>query len=80
LLLKLGLTKKNPPRSFPNCMFKNTWIKYAFPYAPLPHHKRAKANTIGVIRRASVKLPHHKGIALTYLMENEMSFVCHVIE
>jgi len=46
----------------------------------LPHHEGEKQDTIGVIRRASAKLPHHRGFALTYLMENEMSFVRHVVK
>jgi hypothetical protein len=40
----------------------------------------AKQDTIEVIRKASAKLPHHKGLAFTYLMENEMPFVHHVVE
>jgi hypothetical protein len=51
-----------------------------FPYAPLACHEGGKRNTIGVIKKTSVKLPHHKGLVLTYLMENEMSFVHHVME
>ncbi len=51
-----------------------------FPYALLAHHEDGKRNTIGVIKKTSVKLPHHRGLALTYLMENGMSFVHHVIE
>jgi hypothetical protein len=47
---------------------------------PLPHHKRVKRDTIGVIRRLSAKLPHHKGLALAYTMENETPLVRHVIK
>ncbi len=51
-----------------------------FPYALLPCHEWAKRDTIGVIRGLRVKLPHHKGLELIYLMEDEMPFVHHVIE
>jgi hypothetical protein len=46
----------------------------------LPHHEEAKRNTIGVIGRASVKLPHCTGPMLVYPMENEMPIVHHVVE
>jgi len=39
---KLGLTKKTFHASFPNGMLENVWVKLAFLYALLPHHKRAK--------------------------------------
>ncbi len=45
-----------------------------------PHHEGAKQDNIGVIGRTSAKLPFHRGLALTYSMENEMTFVHHVIE
>jgi hypothetical protein len=80
LLPKIRLTKKTFPTSFPNHLQKNVRVEFAFHYASLLSHKMAKRDTIGVIRKASAKLPHHKGLALTYLMENEMSFVCHVVE
>jgi hypothetical protein len=51
-----------------------------FLYAPLPYNEGAKQNTIKVTRGASVSLPHHKGFALIYPMENETSFLPHVIE
>jgi hypothetical protein len=51
-----------------------------FLYAPLPYHEGAKQDTIGVTRRASVRLPHHRGFALIYPMLNETPFLCHVIE
>jgi hypothetical protein len=35
---------------------------------------------LGVTRRTSAKLPHHRGVVLTYLMENEMSFVNDLVE
>ncbi len=46
----------------------------------LAHHDGAKRNTIGVVRRASAKLPHYTGLVLAYLMENEMSLVHHVVK
>jgi hypothetical protein len=61
-------------------MLKNAWIKFAFPYALLSQHKKAKQDTIRVVGRASAKLPHYMGHALIYPMENEMSFVHHVIK
>jgi hypothetical protein len=51
-----------------------------FPCASLPCHEGAKRNTIGVTKGANVKLPHHRGLALIYPMENEMPLVCHVVE
>jgi hypothetical protein len=44
----------------------------------LPHHKGAKQNTIGIIKNNKCKLPHHKGLVLAYLIENEMPLVHHV--
>ncbi len=51
-----------------------------FPYASLFRHEGAKRDTIGVIRGANAKLPHHKGLVLTYPMKDEMPLVHHVIE
>jgi hypothetical protein len=79
LLTKLQLAKKILT-SFPCHMLENIWIKFAFPYAILPHHKGAKWNTIGVTRGANAKLPHCTSLMLTYLMENEMPFVHHTIK
>jgi hypothetical protein len=45
-----------------------------------PHHKEAKQDTIGVVRKVSAKLPHCTGLALAYPMENKMSLVHHAIE
>jgi hypothetical protein len=39
----------------------------------------AKQETIGVTKRANVKLAHHRGLMLTYLMENE-TLVHHIEE
>jgi len=58
LLLKLGFTKKTFLVSFPSRLLKSAWIESTFPYALLPHHKKAKENTIKITRRISVKLPH----------------------
>ncbi len=58
LLLKFGFTKKTFLVSFPSRLLKSAWIESTFPYALLPHHKRAKESTIKVTRRISVKLPH----------------------
>ncbi len=51
-----------------------------FPYALSSRHKGAKQDTIGVARRANAKPPHCIGPMLTYLMENKMPFVHHVVE
>jgi len=51
-----------------------------FPYAPLPQHKGARRNTVGVIRGASANLPHHRGLTLTYPMEKKTPLVHHIIE
>jgi hypothetical protein len=51
-----------------------------FPHALLPHHKGAKQNIIGVIKRVNAKLPHHRGLMSGYPMENEMSLAHHVIK
>ncbi len=80
LLPKFGHAKKIPPTSFPNHLLEKAWVEFAFPYAPLPRHDGAKWNTIGVITKASAKLPHHRGLALVYTMENETPFIHHVVE
>jgi hypothetical protein len=46
----------------------------------LPHHEMAKQDTIGVIRGANVKLPHHRGITLIYPKENEMPLIHHIVK
>jgi hypothetical protein len=51
-----------------------------FPYALSPFHEGAKKNTIGVTGGVSAKLPHCKGIAIVYPMENKMSLVHHTIK
>jgi len=51
-----------------------------FPYALLPWQKGAKGDTIKVVRRVSAKLSHHKGLMPIYPMENEMSFLHHVVK
>jgi hypothetical protein len=51
-----------------------------FPYALSPCHERAKWNTIRVTKGASAKLPHYIGLALTYIMENQMSLAHHIIK
>jgi hypothetical protein len=35
-------------------------------------------DTIGVTKGANAKQPHHKGLVLTYLVENKMPLVHHV--
>ncbi len=79
-LKKLGPPKKIHLVSFPNCLLKNTWVKFAFPYAMSPCHEKAKRNTNGVVGGASAKLPHCIGRAVTYRMENEMPLVHHIVE
>jgi hypothetical protein len=74
LSLKLGPAKQFLI-SFLSCLLENIWIKSMFFYALLPYHKWAKQNTIGVTTGISAKIPHHKG-----LMEDEKSFVHHVVE
>jgi hypothetical protein len=44
------------------------------------HHKKAKQQTIGVIRRVNAKVSHYMGPSLIYPMENKMLFVHHVIK
>jgi len=51
-----------------------------FSYALSPYHEGVKQNTIGVIEKTSAKLPHCMGFMLAYLMENEMSFIHHVVK
>jgi hypothetical protein len=46
----------------------------------LPQHEGAKCDTIGVTKRVSPKLQHHKVFVLVYSMENETPFVHHIIE
>jgi hypothetical protein len=48
------------------------------PYCP--PNKGQSETPLGVTRGTNDKPPHHKGFAPTYLMENEMSFVHHVVE
>jgi hypothetical protein len=43
----------------------------------LPHHEKAKRDTIGV---ANAILPHSTSLALIYPMENEMPLIHHVVE
>jgi len=62
-----------------SCLLKNAWVEPAFPYALLPCHKKVKQNIIGVIRGANAKSAHHKGLVLTYPIENEMPLVYHVV-
>jgi len=45
-----------------------------------PHHEGAKRNAIKVAKGANAKLPHCTGHALTYLMENKIPFVHHVVK
>jgi hypothetical protein len=47
------------------------------PYCPTK--KGQNETPLGVTRGTNPKLPHYKGVP-TYLMENEMSFIHHVIE
>jgi len=65
--------------SFPSCLLKYAWVEPTFPYALLPCHKEVKQNIIKVIRGASAKLPHHRGLVLAHPMENKMPFVYHVV-
>jgi hypothetical protein len=51
-----------------------------FPYAMLSCHEDRKRNTITIAGRISAKLPHCTNHVLTYLMENEMSLVHHIME
>ncbi len=51
-----------------------------FPYALLLHDKGAKQNTIGVTKEIIVRLPHHIGLMLAYLMENETPLVHRVVK
>jgi hypothetical protein len=46
----------------------------------MPPLKGVKQDTIGVTKGTNAKLPHHKGHVPTFPMENEMSFVHHVVK
>jgi hypothetical protein len=46
----------------------------------LPYHEGLKQNTIGVIKGTNAKLPHHRGFALAYPMEDKTPFVHHVVK
>jgi hypothetical protein len=39
-----------------------------------------KQDTIGVTRRTNVKQPHDRCPLLTYIVENKMSFIRHIVE
>jgi hypothetical protein len=41
----------------------------------VPFHKGVEQNTIQITKGANVKQPHHKGLMLTYPVENEMPLV-----
>jgi hypothetical protein len=43
----------------------------------LPLHNGVEQDIIGVTKEENAKQPHHKGLMLAYLMENEMPFVHH---
>jgi hypothetical protein len=75
----LGLQKKIIVGFF-NYLLESIKIGPTFASAQMPHHKGAKQNTIGVTKEISVKLPHYRGLVLTYRKENEMSFGHHVVE
>jgi hypothetical protein len=80
LPLKLGLVRKIILASFPNHLLKIIWIISTFPcHVPTPI-KGAKQNTIGVIKKTNVKLWHHKGFVLLYLVEDEMPLIHHIIK
>jgi hypothetical protein len=48
------------------------------PYSP--NTKGENKTPIGVTRGTNAKLPHHSGLVPTYLMENEMLVVHHVVK
>jgi hypothetical protein len=77
---KLKPIRRNYYVSFPIFILENIQIKFAFPHAQLPLPKGPKQNTIGITRRTNVKLSHHKGHVLIYLVENEISHIHYVIE
>jgi hypothetical protein len=77
---KLGPAKRIPPTSFSNYLLESIWIELIIPYDMLPHHKKAKQNTIGITKGTSVKLPHHMGHLLAYPMKNETPLIHHTIE
>jgi hypothetical protein len=45
----------------------------------MSHYKGAKQNTIGVTKGTNIKLSHHRGLVLTYPMENETPLVPHAV-
>ncbi len=80
LLPKVGLARKTCLASFFSCLLESIWVEFAFPYAKLLHHKRAKQDTIRVTRRTNVMLPHHKGLMPAYPMKKETPFIYHIIK
>jgi hypothetical protein len=48
----------------------------------MPHYPatRGKRDFIRVMKGTNAKLPHHRGLTLSYPMENKTPFVCHVIK
>ncbi len=77
---KLEFIMKTPLGNVLNHLLENTWIEFLFPYDSLPYHKGAKWDTIVGTRKIIVKLPHCRGLALTYPMENKMPLICQVVE
>ncbi len=77
--IRLGPTKKTPTNFFSH-LLQSSWVESTFPYALSLCYKRAKWNTIGVAIRASIKLPHSTCLTPTYLMENKMQLVHHIVE
>jgi hypothetical protein len=77
---KLGHAKRNLLASFLKVLLKNLWVKSTFPYVMLPHHERAKQDTIRVTRITNIRLPHHKGPMPTYPMKKKTSFIYHIIK
>ncbi len=78
--IKLGLLKKTHFISFSSRLLKSVWVNFAFHYVLLPHHNEAKQDTIGVAIITNAKLPHYTNLMLIYPMQNEMSFVHHVVK
>ncbi len=50
-----------------------------FPYAQWAPLEGAKQDTIGVTKGTNVKLSHHRGLVLTYQVQNEMPLIHHII-
>jgi hypothetical protein len=80
LPLELKLVKKNSYCKFSQSLAKKCLgrIHISLCHVALP--RRGKTRHHWGNKRTSAKLPHHKGLALIYPMENKMLVVHHIIK